>query len=131
MLHGYRCQVCGETVTTAAGLYAEAAHVRPLGAPHDGPDTASNVLCLCPNDHVRFDGGALTIADDLTIVNASKTAIGKLRTLPSHTLDAARPCVSPRTSRGHLGPRPARPSWRSSAPSRYLYTSRTTGLLDP
>jgi hypothetical protein len=24
-----------------------------VGRPHNGPDTADNVLCLCPNDHVR------------------------------------------------------------------------------
>jgi hypothetical protein len=38
---------------------------------------------------VRFDGGALTIADDLTIVDVAGATVAKLRTLSSHTLDAA------------------------------------------
>lgn len=38
--------------------YAEAAHIRALGSPHNGPDVIENVLCLCPNHHVLFDNGA-------------------------------------------------------------------------
>jgi putative restriction endonuclease len=60
-LHDYRCQICGEQLMTPAGPYAEAAHIKPLGRPHNGPDTISNVLCLCPNHHVLFDTGALQI----------------------------------------------------------------------
>jgi len=44
-----------------AGPYAEAAHIRALGLPHNGPDVLENLLCLCPNDHVRFDAGAIYI----------------------------------------------------------------------
>lgn len=29
--------------------YSEAAHIRPLGRPHAGPDVLANVLSLCPN----------------------------------------------------------------------------------
>jgi putative restriction endonuclease len=39
-LHDYRCQMCGTRLEGAAGPYAEAGHIRPLGAPHNGPDTA-------------------------------------------------------------------------------------------
>lgn len=52
VLYEYRCQVCNIRLEGAAGPYAEAAHIRPLGAPHHGPDTLENVLCLCPNHHV-------------------------------------------------------------------------------
>ena len=54
-LYDYRCQMCGIRLGGLAGPYAEAAHIRPLGAPHHGPDTPDNVLCLCPNHHVLFD----------------------------------------------------------------------------
>src|SRR5438046_2064827 len=64
-LHGYQCQICGERLNTIAGPYAEGAHIRPLGRPHDGPDTIDNVLCLCANHHVLFDGLALHVAADL------------------------------------------------------------------
>ena len=57
-LHTYRCQVCGELIELGSTVYAQAAHIRRLGTPHNGPDTEANVLCLCPNDHVRFDYGA-------------------------------------------------------------------------
>jgi putative restriction endonuclease len=62
-LHDYRCQVCATQLRSAAGPYAEAAHIRPLGAPHHGPDVLANVLCLCPNHHVLFDLGSFGIAD--------------------------------------------------------------------
>lgn len=55
-LHGYRCQVCGQTIELPDGtFYAEAHHIRPLGAPHDGHDVQENILCVCPNDHARLD----------------------------------------------------------------------------
>lgn len=67
-LHDYRCQVCQVRLSSAAGPYAEAAHIRPLGAPHHGPDVLANVLCLCPNHHVLFDLGSFGIAADGTLL---------------------------------------------------------------
>lgn len=83
-LHAYHCQVCGVRLETPTGPYAEAAHIRPLGAPHSGPDVHGNILCVCPNHHVLFDDGALMVEDDLTCVGA---AGGMLRTVSSHKLD--------------------------------------------
>lgn len=55
-LHGSRCQICGHTIQLPDGsFYAEAHHIKPLGSPHDGPDTIDNLLCLCPNHHVELD----------------------------------------------------------------------------
>lgn len=62
-IHRHHCQVCGLRITTPAGPYAEGAHIRALGKPHNGPDVPSNVLCLCPNHHVMFDSGAIYIND--------------------------------------------------------------------
>ena len=81
-LHGYRCQVCGERLATPAGFYAEAAHIRPLGAPHHGPDTLSNVLCLCPNHHVLFDLGSFGVADDGALLGLA----GQLRQHGRHVV---------------------------------------------
>ena len=36
----------------------------PLGKPHQGPDVEENCLCLCPNHHVQFDSGAISINPD-------------------------------------------------------------------
>ena len=67
-LYDFRCQMCLTRLECAAGPYAEAAHIRPLGTPHDGPDTRDNILCLCPNHHVLFDYGAVSVADDHTLI---------------------------------------------------------------
>lgn len=89
-LHHYVCQVCGERIPIAAGAYAEGAHIRPLGRPHDGPDVASNVLCLCPNDHVRFEFGTYVIEDDLTLSDRiAGGTVGTLRTVRGHDIDRA------------------------------------------
>ena len=69
-LYDHRCQMCGTRLDCPAGPYAEAAHIRPLGAPHNGPDTKDNILCLCPNHHVLFDNGAVSVADDLSLIGA-------------------------------------------------------------
>ncbi len=82
-LHGYRCQVCGERLATPAGFYAEAAHIRPLGAPHHGPDTLGNVLCLCPNHHVLFDLGSFGVATDYMLLGLP----GRLRIQDAHPPD--------------------------------------------
>jgi putative restriction endonuclease len=78
--HECRCQVCGIRIEVEGGFYAEAAHIRPLGRPHDGPDVAENIICLCPNHHVAFDNGALFVADDLSLVGAE----GKLISVKRH-----------------------------------------------
>jgi hypothetical protein len=73
--HGYECQICGSTIALPNGnRYAEAHHIRPLGSPHDGPDVAGNILCLCPNHHAELDYGVREI--DLS----------KLRTLDGHSV---------------------------------------------
>ncbi|KMV28361.1 hypothetical protein AB733_24165 [Photobacterium swingsii] len=79
----YKCQVCGIAIETSAGLYAEAAHIKPLGEPHNGPDSEHNILCLCPNHHVMFDNGGFTISDDFTLIGIP----GELVTVKKHKID--------------------------------------------
>ncbi len=87
-LHDHTCQICGVRLLLPNGPYAEGAHIRPLGSPHDGHDVAGNLLCLCPNDHVLFDRGAITIKDDLTVINQlTGEPRGTLRTVPGHDID--------------------------------------------
>ncbi|WP_424705504.1 YDG/SRA domain-containing protein [Kitasatospora acidiphila] len=86
--HDYTCQVCGTRLATPTGAYAEAAHIRALGRPHDGPDVAANVLCLCPNHHALFDFGMLRINDDLAVVDlAGGETLGQLRLHDRHEID--------------------------------------------
>ncbi len=56
------CQFCGTRLQIAEDrFYSEAAHIRGLGKPHNGPDKASNMLVLCPNHHLQFDRGVLRL----------------------------------------------------------------------
>jgi hypothetical protein len=73
-LHRNACQICSTTLRLADGtMYSEAHHIRPLGAPHNGPDVAGNIIVLCPNHHVLFDYGALSLdADKLSIVHGHR-----------------------------------------------------------
>jgi putative restriction endonuclease len=84
-MHDHLCQVCGETLLVPGGRYSEAAHIRPLGRPHNGPDTIDNVLCLCPNHHVLLDRGSIWI-DAHNVVQPLGLP---LRIVVSHTLDPA------------------------------------------
>jgi putative restriction endonuclease len=67
-MYDQKCQVCG-TVIPGVGnrLYAEGAHVKPLGRPHLGTDALSNLLCLCPNHHTELDIGGMVILDDFSV----------------------------------------------------------------
>jgi len=80
LLYNFVCQVCGTRLMGPAGPYAEAAHIRPLGIPHNGPDTPDNLLCLCPNHHFLFDVGAFGVRDDLTLINLD----GRLKAHHTH-----------------------------------------------
>ncbi|MBL8505143.1 MAG: HNH endonuclease [Methylobacillus glycogenes] len=79
-LYEHACQVCGVRIGPNDKAYAEAAHIRALGAPHNGPDTSDNIICLCPNHHVMFDLGLFAINDDLSLLGVD----GKLKTHVKH-----------------------------------------------
>ena len=81
-LYDYKCQICGTRLEGLAGPYAEAAHIRPLGAPHNGPDSRDNILCLCPNHHVLFDHGGVAIDEDLSLIRSE----GRLEVHPQHRI---------------------------------------------
>lgn len=83
-LYKFKCQVCGVALKTKKGLYAEGAHIKPLGKPHNGDDSLDNLLCLCPNHHVMFDKGAFSITDDFDLLGAES---GKLTVKKNHLID--------------------------------------------
>ena len=87
-LHDFTCQICAHRITTPNGGYAEAAHIRPLGRPHNGPDVEGNLLCLCANCHVLFDKLAIYIDDTLTVWSRlTAEPIGQLRTRRKHQIE--------------------------------------------
>ncbi|MFR0353584.1 HNH endonuclease [Streptomyces sediminimaris] len=83
------CQFCGTMIELPTPLfaYSEAAHIQALGAPHNGPDRVENVLCLCPNCHVRFDMGARFLTDELRIIDsATGNDLGPLAVHAQHRI---------------------------------------------
>ena len=86
-LHDHRCQACGSRVETAAGPYAEAAHIRPLGRPHHGPDALANMLCLCPSCHAGFDRGGWVV-DAQGMAEWLDGTRSVLRTVRGHAVDS-------------------------------------------
>ncbi|MFI7103427.1 HNH endonuclease [Streptomyces sp. NPDC050161] len=89
-LHDDRCQVCGLQLSTGFGTYSEAAHIRGLGRPHDGPDELPNLLVLCPNHHVQFDTLAIYVDAEGTVRStADGSRRGELRRLPAHPIAEA------------------------------------------
>ena len=73
-----RCQICHSAFPLGNGVtYSEAHHIRPLGEPHNGPDTEDNILILCPNHHAQCDFCAI------------KLVLTSLYRLPDHIIDEA------------------------------------------
>ncbi|MEV7401013.1 YDG/SRA domain-containing protein [Streptomyces sp. NPDC091267] len=88
--HDYVCQVCGQSLRIGQGRnYAEGAHIHALGGSGGGPDVEGNVLCLCPNCHVRLDRGALYLTDDLSVVDRYAEG-GAPRVTPLRVVDRHR-----------------------------------------
>lgn len=89
-LYGHQCQLCGDVrQRTPETPYAEAHHLQPLGRPHEGPDTAANLLVLCPNHHADFDYGMVSVdAGSLTVAHAYDRSLSgtKLSVAPDHPL---------------------------------------------
>ncbi len=83
-LYNFECQVCGFTIQTQGGRYAEGAHIKGLGKPHNGEDNSNNLLCLCPNHHTMFDKGVFSINDDLTLLGEVS---GTLKVHPKHKIN--------------------------------------------
>jgi hypothetical protein len=101
-LYKHVCMACGETLVIGLDperRYAEAAHIKPLGKPHNGPDKAGNLIVLCPGHHIQLDRGIISLESApgggvRFVSRIPKDPVHKKAvTLTSgHTLDAA--CVS-------------------------------------
>lgn len=84
-LYDGECQLCGLRLMGPDGTpYCEGAHIKPLGRPHHGPDVEPNILCLCPNCHVRLDIGAVTVDDDRSVI--VRADLSGVRLLPRLTV---------------------------------------------
>ena len=62
ILHKNNCQLCDSKIELSNGeSYSEAHHIIPIGKPHNEPDTAGNIIVLCPNHHVMCDYGVIKL----------------------------------------------------------------------
>ncbi|AOY74695.1 HNH endonuclease [Clostridium formicaceticum] len=60
-LYENKCQICNNQLEIGYNEFvSEVHHIQPLGE-HKGPDIIENMIVLCPNCHVMFDRGAITI----------------------------------------------------------------------
>ena len=85
--YDFTCQICGTRLDSPSGPYAEAAHIKPLGRPDDGPDIKANMLCLCPNDHKLMDCGGIVIDDSYRIIQVlDGKQLGLLRMSHRHAV---------------------------------------------
>ncbi len=89
-LYGHACQVCETRLQYMRRPYSQAAHIRGLGTPHNGPDELPNLLCLCPNHHILFDGLEIYI-DVNGVVRRTHggESFGRLRRHADHRIDEA------------------------------------------
>lgn len=89
-LYSDRCQVCGDRRARPDGTgFSEVHHIRPLGNPHNGPDTPGNMLVLCPNHHADFDNGVITVDSNSRMITHpyDRSVDGReLMTDESHTI---------------------------------------------
>jgi putative restriction endonuclease len=84
----------------------EAAHIRALGFPHNGPAVLENLLCLCPNDHVLFDAGAIYIDHSYGVrESATHTSLGALTLRAGHTPITTTSAITASTSLAKSAPR--------------------------
>lgn len=61
-LYDNTCQICGTQLFIGPDkYYSEIHHIIPLGRPHNGKDMKSNMICVCPNDHVLLDMKSIPI----------------------------------------------------------------------
>ncbi|MEU7470222.1 HNH endonuclease [Streptomyces sp. NPDC044984] len=89
-LEGDRCQICDTALRYLNRPYSQAAHIRGLGRPHHGPDELQNLLCLCANCHVLFDGLEIYVdSDGLVRGTRDGREPRPLRRDPGHPVDEA------------------------------------------
>jgi putative restriction endonuclease len=82
MAYGSTCAVTGLRLINGGGrCEVEAAHIRPVGEDHRGPDSVRNGIALSRTVHWMFDRGLLTLTDDYKILIAERLLTADTRRL--------------------------------------------------
>lgn len=71
--YDFTCAMTGLKLINGGGrCEVEAAHVRPVGNDHNGPDSVRNGIALSRSIHWMFDRGILSLTDEYEILMARK-----------------------------------------------------------
>jgi putative restriction endonuclease len=71
--YSYSCAITGIKLANIDKHYeVEAAHIKPIGNNHKGPDPIRNGLALSRTFHWMFDKGLITISDKYRIITDKK-----------------------------------------------------------
>lgn len=63
--HNHICEVCSIRLKVKGdNFYSEAHHIKPLGHPHNGPDTEDNIIVVCPNCHILLDNFVIELNNE-------------------------------------------------------------------
>ncbi len=80
--YSHSCSMTGIKLTNIENRYeVEAAHIKPIGNDHKGPDSIRNGLALSRTFHWMFDNGIITISDQYDIIVDEKLIPNNLRNL--------------------------------------------------
>lgn len=64
-----RCALTGIRLVNGGGrTEVEAAHIKPVGDGHKGPDSVRNGIALCQTVHWMFDRGVVSLTDDYSLL---------------------------------------------------------------
>jgi putative restriction endonuclease len=73
VMYNFTCAMTGLKLINGSGRYeVEAAHIRPVGDDHNGPDSVRNGIALSRSIHWMFDRGILSLTDEYEILMAKK-----------------------------------------------------------
>ncbi|MFJ8746809.1 HNH endonuclease [Embleya sp. NPDC127516] len=88
LLYDNTCQICGTTLRGRAGKRgSDGAHFRPLA--EGGPDSLTNLLCLCANHHRELDlHGIYVGSDNVVYITDSFEIEGELTFHSEHRINA-------------------------------------------
>jgi len=80
--YDFTCAMTGLKLINGGGRpEIEAAHIRPVGEAHHGPDSIRNGLALSRTFHWMFDRGVISVADDYRVLVLQKSIPDQLKHL--------------------------------------------------
>lgn len=81
-IYDFTCAMTGLKLINGGGRpEVEAAHIRPVGNDHNGPDSIRNGIALSRSIHWMFDRGLLSLTDDYEVLMVKKLVPDPIRRL--------------------------------------------------